>query len=377
MQAHKAPSMARKFLYIFATLIVLVIAGAFAYRMFPNQIMRAAFAPTAKFEVQKPATTNAYADKTMWIARPDIPGNPALWGPDLLETDNMPNHATFFIHPTSYLARAHWNAPLDDKEANDRAALFVRGQASVFNKSQKVWAPRYRQAAFGAFLTDAPEATRALDAAYGDVAAAFDHFIASIDPKTPIILAGHSQGSLHLLRLLEEKVAGKPVAKRIAAAYIIGWPIAMKADLPALGLPACNTPEQSGCILAWQSFGEPADYSDIIKKFEATPSLTGLPRTGDTLLCTNPVSGTIGGTTPASANLGTLKNKADFSDGRLVAGAAAARCDAKGFLLIGENPPNLGPYVLPGNNYHVYDYSLFWTNIRSDVERRAQAFAGG
>ena len=151
----------------------------------------------------------------------------------------------------------------------------------------------------------------------------------------------------------------------------------MKADLPALGLPTCNAPEQSGCILAWQSFAEPADYGDIIKKFEAARSLTGIPRTGDTLLCTNPVSGTIGGTTPASANLGTLKNNADFSDGKLVAGAAAARCDSKGFLLIGENPPQLGPYVLPGNNYHVYDYSLFWSNIRGDVERRAQAFAGG
>jgi hypothetical protein len=366
--------MARKFLYIVATLIVLVIIGAFSYRLFPDQIMRAAFTPTGEFKAQKAAAADAYADKSMWIARPDIVDNPALWEPNILETDNLPNHATFFIHPTSYLARAHWNAPLDDKEANDRAALFVRGQASVFNKSKQVWAPRYRQAAFGAFLTDALEATRALDAAYGDVAAAFDHFIASVDPKTPIILAGHSQGSLHLLRLLKEKVAGKPIAKRIAAAYVIGWPIAMKADLPALGLPACTAPEQTGCILAWQSFGEPADYGAILEKFEATPSMTGLPRKGDPLLCINPITGTAGGSTPASANLGTLKNKPDFSDGTLIPGAAAARCDAKGFLLIGENPPELGPYVLPGNNYHVYDYSLFWTNIRADVERRAGAF---
>lgn len=369
--------MARKFLYVMAALIVLVIVGAFTYRLFPNQIMRAAFAPTAEFEVQKPAAVSAYADKSMWIARPDIKNNPALWEPNILETDDLPDHATFFIHPTSYLARARWNARLDDKEANDRAALFVRGQASVFNKSRNVWAPRYRQAAFGAFLTDAPEATRALDAAYGDIATAFDHFIASVAPQTPIILAGHSQGSLHLLRLLKEKVAGKPVAKRIAAAYVIGWPVAIKADLPALGLPACDTPEQTGCILAWQSFGEPADYSAILEKFEATTSLTGAPRKGDALLCTNPVTGTLGGTTPASANLGTLKNKADFKDATLVPGAAAARCDAKGFLLIGENPPNLGPYVLPGNNYHVYDYSLFWTNIRADVERRAGAFRSG
>lgn len=369
--------MARKFLYIVAVLIILVIIAAFSYRLFPGQIMRAAFAPTAAFEAQKPVAVNAYADSKLWIARPDIAQNPALWTPAIPQAGERPDHATFFIHPTSYLARAHWNAPLDDQEANERAALFVRGQASVFNTSKNIWAPRYRQAAFGAFLTDAPEAARAIDAAYGDVAAAFDHFIASVDPRTPIILAGHSQGSLHLLRLLKEKVAGKPIARRIVAAYIIGWPIAIKADLPALGLPACQNAGQSGCILGWQSFGEPADYSMIVEAFEAAPSLTGLPRSGDSLLCTNPITGSMGSAAPASANLGTLKNKSDFSDGALIKGAAPARCDAKGFLLIGNNPPDLGPYTLPGNNYHVYDYSLFWANIRADAARRAQAFQGG
>jgi Protein of unknown function (DUF3089) len=369
--------MARKFLYIVATLIILVIIGAFTYRLFPNEVMRAAFTPTAKFEAQKPAATNAYADQAMWIAHPDISQNPALWQPKILETEDSSGHATFFIHPTSYLGRAHWNAPLDDQESNERAALFVRGQASVFNKSKNIWAPRYRQAAFGAFLTDAPEAKQALDAAYRDVATAFDHFINNVNPKTPIILAGHSQGSLHLLRLLKEKVTGTPIARRIVAVYVIGWPVAVNADLPALGLPACEMPEQTGCVLAWQSFGEPSDYGTIVEKFEATPSLTGLKRKGDTLLCVNPITGTIGGAASAGTNLGTLKNKADFSDGDLVAGAVGARCDTKGFLLIGKNPPDLGPYTLPGNNYHVYDYSLFWANIRADVERRASKFRSG
>ncbi|MEA3057316.1 MAG: hypothetical protein QOF34_131, partial [Sphingomonadales bacterium] len=34
----------------------------------------------------------------------------------------------------------------------------------------------------------------------------------------------------------------------------------------------------------------------------------------------------------------------------------------------------LGPYVLPGNNYHVYDYALFWGAIRRDAERRLAAW---
>ena len=42
-------------------------------------------------------------------------------------------------------------------------------------------------------------------------------------------------------------------------------------------------------------------------------------------------------------------------------------------MLIGD-PPALGGYVLPGNNYHVYDYSLFWANVRADAARRLATF---
>jgi putative Holliday junction resolvase len=42
-------------------------------------------------------------------------------------------------------------------------------------------------------------------------------------------------------------------------------------------------------------------------------------------------------------------------------------------LLIGD-PPQMGPYGLPGNNYHVYDVPLFWTNVRQDCLRRVAAW---
>jgi len=50
-----------------------------------------------------------------------------------------------------------------------------------------------------------------------------------------------------------------------------------------------------------------------------------------------------------------------------------ARCAQSGFLLIGP-PPVMGPYVLPGNNYHVYDKLLFWANLRADVAARVAAW---
>ena len=108
--------------------------------------------------------------------------------------------------------------------------------ASPFGQASEIWAPRYRQAAFGAFLTEDPQADKALDLAYRDVELAFDRFIASTDPRLPIVLAGHSQGSLHLLRLLRSRIAGTKLQNRIAAVYAVGWPISVTFTLDASGL---------------------------------------------------------------------------------------------------------------------------------------------
>lgn len=364
--------MARKFLYVFAGLIVLVIAAGIVYSLFGVQLLRQALVPGTAFEAQPGVAAGAYARRGMWIARPDLPGNPALWTPAGVAPAQTPPAAVFFIHPTSYLDRARWNAPLDDKQANERAELFLRGQASAFNGVGGIWAPRYRQATFGAFLTDKADAEKALDLAYRDVAAAFDRFVIEAGDR-PIILAGHSQGALHLTRLLRERVAGTPLAGRIVAAYVVGWPVSRTADLPALGLPECAAADQPGCILSWQSFAEPADPALVVDAFDAGAGPTGLPRRGSAMVCTNPLTGTPDTAAPAAANLGTLFPSQDLGTAVLTPGRVPARCDGRGLLLIGE-PPDVGPYVLPGNNYHVFDYSLFWANIRADAARRLKAF---
>jgi hypothetical protein len=293
----------------------------------------------------------------------------------------MSKHAAlasvFFIHPTSYLDRTQWNAPIDDAESQRLALLFVQSQASAFNGIGAIWAPRYRQATFGAFLTTEKDAEKALDFAYRDVLAAFDYFIAQAPKDRPIILAAHSQGSMHLTRLLRERIAGKPEAQRIAAAYIVGWPISMTADLAALGLPACETSAQAGCIVSFQSFAEPAETRMVTDVYDASVSPEGIARIGSPMLCVNPVTGNRGDSAPAEANLGTLIPNADLTEATLRRASIPARCDARGFLLIGPPPAGIDRYVLPGNNYHVFDYALFWANLRADAERRLTIFTAG
>ncbi|TGX52171.1 DUF3089 domain-containing protein [Sphingomonas gei] len=365
--------MARKFLYLVVVLVVLALAALFAYRFYGVEIMRRTMVPSGEVVALAPPERGAYAHADMWIARPDKPGNPASWTPQGYAPATKPPAAVFFVHPTSFVDTTTWNAPLDNQDANNRAALFLRGQASAFNSIGAIWAPRYRQATFGAFLTSKASARQALDFAYRDVLTAFDQFVTEAGER-PIILAGHSQGALHLSRLLVDRIAGKPIAKRIVAAYVVGWPVSISADLPKMGLPACARADQAGCILSWQSFSEPADPSLIVDTFDATTGFTGKPRAGTPMVCTNPITGQPGDAAPAEANLGTLIPDANFQSAQLVAGRVPARCEGRGFLTIGNDPPDFGQYVLPGNNYHVFDYSLFWANVRQDAERRLAAY---
>jgi len=378
--------MVRKFLYVVAALVVLVLVGALVLRSWWWELSEYTLVPETEFIESAPLAADAYADPAMWFARPGKPGtDPARWQPEWAEGKALaqpdaetPAYAVFFIHPTSYIPIKYvndmrWNARLDDADANRQALLFIKGMATPFNRAADIWIPRYRQAVFGSFLTADPKADRALDAAYADVEQAFYYFLDHADPKLPIVLAGHSQGALHLQRLLARRIAGTPVEQRIAAAYSIGWPVSLEHDLPALGLPACTAADQPGCVMSWLSFAEPADPGQMLGHYARKKGFDGKDRTGSPILCTNPLTGTKDGVAAAEANPGSLVPDVDLDSGELVPGIVGARCDANGLLLVGV-PLELGTYVLPGNNYHVYDVPLFWRSLQLDVARRVGAW---
>jgi hypothetical protein len=364
---------ARRLLLMIFWLTLLAVAGAFAIFQFGDRVLLESTIPKGHFAAPPPDSGPNYALADNWLARSDLPQNPSDWLPDqgAFPTASPPA-AIFYIHPTTYLERDRWNAALHaDTQTELRTKLFVQSQASALAGAGQVWAPRYRQAAYGAFLLRSADAQKALDLAYRDVRAALDQFLKETPPDVPIILAGHSQGALHLSRLLAER--GKALKGRLVAAYVVGWPLSVTADLPAMGLPPCTAPEQTACVLSWQSFAEPANASLMLDAWEGTKGPTGAKRRRQDMLCVNPITGTQDGAAPPSANLGTLVPRGDFANADLVAGAVGARCD-KGLLILDGAIPPLGPYVLPGNNYHVYDYALFWGAIRADAAQRLAAW---
>lgn len=366
-------SLANRFLWVIAALILLVVAVAFAWRLAGDRMMRAALKPTTGFaDIAAPEVPD-YRHDSSWVSRPGIgggvaAGDPALWTPRDYTAAPHPAAAVFFVPPTAFFNKSRWNAPLDDTETNDRLASFTRMQATVFNGVASLWVPRYRQATAGAFFAPGPDADQALALAYGDVERAFDAFLAE-NPAGPLILAGHSQGSRHLLHLLKARRAD--VGDRLVAVYAGGWPVVLPQDTDAIGLPACAEAGQTGCVLSWQSYAADGELDRALTAMAQVPDLSGRPMGADAVMaCTNPLTGGRS-TADASANNGSLFG------GALEPRRVGARCGERGLLLIAPAPSDIGPFVMPGGNYHVYDYALFWANLRADAEARLSAFGAG
>ncbi len=371
--------MRRKILIALAVAVVLVITGVGVASYWAKELSTFALVPAKRFTMPRRLQGDAYDHTAFWYSQGAGHAlDPSRWQPSGADAPAPLEAAVFFIHPTSSFERSHWNTPLEDIGANAYAQTFLRGLATPFAGAREIWAPRYRQATFGAFLTDGPEGEAALAAAYRDVLMAFDAFIRHADPARPIILAGHSQGAYHLLRLLRDRVAGQDpahqaVAKRIVAAYVVGWPVSLAHDLPALGLPACTTANQTGCILSWQSFAAPADTTTVREAYARLTRLDGRKGGGTPFLCVNPLTGTQGATAPASANAGTLVPDMTLTGASVVKGLTGASCSPDGFLLL-DHAPRMGALVMPGGNYHVYDIPLFWSAVRADALRRTAAY---
>lgn len=364
---------ARRFLMAIVILTLLVVAGAFAIYQWGGSALRHMYTPQGHYTAPPPNSGPDYAKADSWAARPGMASDPAEWLPQGAPPANGPRTAAvFYIHPTTYLSGDRWNASLHPGgDSEFRTNLFVQSEASAFNGVGAIWAPRYRQATYGSFLLKSEDAQQALDLAYSDVSAAFDEFLKSVPAGQPVILAGHSQGALHLMRLLRDR--HDQLKGRLVAAYVVGWPIDTASDLPALGYPGCTAADQTGCILSWMSFGDPPNPGLILGDWQKTKGLTGGARKREDILCVNPLTGTVNGSASRQANPGTLVPSSNFTSAALQPGQVGAHCD-KGLLILDGTIPPLGPFVLPGNNYHVYDYALFWPAIRRDAERRLAAW---
>jgi hypothetical protein len=366
---------------LIAIAVVLAIAGlaVFIYR---EQIgMMLAFGrlkPERAFDAALAPAAPDYSDAMAWAALPDRE-DPADVVPDASVEDQQATAEVdvFFVHPTTYYKAAGWNQPLGDASANQLTDMFVlRGQASVFNGCCRIYAPRYRQATLYSFMDSTGSGQAALKFAYQDVERAFDYFITHYNQGRPFVLAGHSQGSLHLRTLLETRITGTPLRERMIAAYPIGFAIdreALAASAP--DIPVCTSAEQFNCLVTWNAVGPHArSWGDTSKSVCVNP-LTWKVDDGVAGHALNLGGVTYPGTFEGSiADLVSLPQ--DFIDGKpvLQKAVADAQC-VNGMLRVQEiRSQNYAARPMGRDNYHVFDYSLFHMNLRQNVAARVRAF---
>jgi len=300
-----------------------------------------------------------YSDLHNWAASPfKVDSSDRI--PDFLKGEIRDQRAdVFFVHPTSFFGEAEtvaWNANLNDtvvnNETDSRSVLF---QASVFNGSCRVFAPRYRQANMKAFYVyGTPSAKEAFDLAYGDVRDAFLHFLKNYNSNRPMIIASHSQGSLHAIRLLQEFFDGKPLQKRLVCAYIVGYQIKKDAFKKLL---IGDHADQTGCYVGWRSYAK----GEIPKAAAA--------ENGNSV-CVNPLTwATSPGQASADLHLGIM-----LGFRKILPFSVSAEIEPTAKILWVDTEGILDEKKARIKNLHVYDYNLFWMNIRQNIKLRIDAF---
>jgi len=335
--------------------------------------------PSAPFDLAQTPPAPDYNRPEAWLAFPGRNGLERSTPPGLTPVDEADAPAdVFFIHPTTFLDNAVWNAPWDapDEVARLNPAVLLN-QVSAFNGCCRLYAPRYRQATL-AGLSDSPPAVAL---AYADVSAAFRVFIARHNNGRPFIIASHSQGTAHAIRLLQEEILATPLQNRLVAAYLIGGYV--PDNFGELGLPVCDAPDQTACVLSWNT-SQTGRHGARILIEDKTYWWRGADKSADQApaICVNPLTWRRQGAAPADVNPGSLPlPRGPFPTAAAPLPAPSPQltgAECRNGLLnvdIGGDPPGFrdGLSVLTGS-YHASDYGIFYAAIRENAAVRVAAW---
>jgi hypothetical protein len=299
-----------------------------------------------------------YADLNYWAAHP--------WKKNTSDSIPKPLRVNFkrdssvdvfFLYPTSLTSKKddRWNAPIDDALINAKTDYSsILYQASVFNESCRIFAPRYRQAHINAFFIPQDEAQKYFDTAYEDIRNAFIYYLKNFNNGRPIIIASHSQGTKHAARLLKEFFEDKPMQNKLVCAYIIGLPIPEKYFTT---LKPCSDSASTGCIVSWRTYARGYTEPNFVAKenFKAIV-INPLSWTSDTLLI------------PSSKNKGGVLLKFN----KIIPHTVNANIHHN--VLWTCKPNIFGKIFLKQKNYHIGDINLFYMNLRQNVKTRIAAY---
>jgi hypothetical protein len=352
---------------LLAALILLAAATA----IFWGDLQRTALDPKVPFQTYQPPPAPNYAERASWALMPT--------DPDVISPD-QPAADVFFVAPTTYDGGKDWNAPIDEPRA-DRLFRHVMAPnyAGPFVRVGRIFAPRYRQASLYTFMTLREDARDARRFAYGDVAAAFQEYVARYNHGRPLVIVGVEQGGTLAARILAEEVARNPALRsRLVAAYLV------ETVTPANDPPVepCVRKGQTGCLAAWASvlgaeFDQAKELLDRALVWGPRGELVNLrPRPA---LCFNPILGAVTDeAAPARLHLGAA-NATGLEWGArpaFMARQVSAHCEGGVLRVTHPRSTSLKPTGTWADRHKAPGFNLFYADLEADAKARVAAFVG-
>lgn len=387
----------KKFLKTSAKVVGVLMVLAIAVVMFRDQLISARLGPPDTFSTAGLPERPDYTALSAWASHPDSADTADL---TLTRAPANPKAAlvdVFYVHPTTYFGPGEWNSSMDPSEnAAQTLETVLAGHGTIFNDCCRFYAPRYREAHISVFTKPTDEAElakessfKALELAYRDVEAAFDVFLAQRDPARPFILAGHSQGSLHVFRLMEMRVDGTSLEEMMVAAYPIGfWFSADKLERGPTSIGLCQDADAIGCFVTYDTFGDAGPGRDVSGTISHWYKTGWEWTSGDKTLCVNPISwrpdtvraekAAHKGAMPLATTFRPLDLLLNRNAGvsyealaQPVPGLTWAQCSAGGTLYIESQTDTVFAGGIDERElYHSYDWQLFYLDIKANVENR-------
>lgn len=339
--------------------------------------------PEGTFDDYERPTVPDYNERSAWAALPDQQdaADLAPEGTSIPEAQSMAQVDVFYLHPTTYRGAENWNQDIAMDDVNVWTDISVMArQASAFNGCCKIYAPRYRQATIAAMGAADDSGTRAYGLAYEDVIAAWHHYTENWNEGRPFIIASHSQGTFHAIRLLEEEIDGTPWAEKMVAAYIIGIGInegVFGRSLNSVSL--CTGATDTNCVISWNTFARDGNPAPGVTRLKARYRDRFGTSEGEDIACWNPVSSMRNDVeAPASYNQGALPGAPVQGDSlkdlpALTTGFGATCKDGS---LYTDKPvtDDFNLTLFGGGNLHMHDFDLFYENIRVNAVARVNAY---
>ncbi|WP_181814741.1 DUF3089 domain-containing protein [Sphingomonas aracearum] len=337
-------------------------------------------APATPFDPRHVPPAPDYAKPAAWLALPGRNGLERSTPPGIAAVNETQARAdVFFVHPTTFKGNSMWLAPFDasDKAAPLNAPVLL-DQASVFNGCCRIYVPRYRQASLAGLGVPG-----AMDVAYADIARAFRHYLAHDNGGRPFLIASHSQGTAHAIRLLQEEVLKTPYRRQLVAAFLIGGYV--PDTFGELGLPVCNHARQTGCVLSYNTAEAGRGSARMVIDNKSYWWRGALRTSGQAkAVCVNPLTWRVAGAAPATGNAGSLPfPAAPFGTSAkrlpaLVPHLTGAVCrDGMLDVDVPWSAPSgfIDPLSLVFGSYHLNDYGFFYDSLRRNANDRVAAWS--